>query len=166
MLNSAADWDYRNQCTDSMTPSQTRKGVDSLDRQQDNRTDPTRSHVSSVISLKLIALKTKISRKWFNVETEMLNKANHGWSVMNFRSQQPRWRFIRRRTMLRNRHARRRQLSNTHWERDWTTRIRAALYPPQLRAHGVRPATPAATAVCEVKIGVMRFKEVTVQVFF
>lgn len=75
MLNSAADWDYRNQCTDSMTPSQTRKGVDSLDRQQDNRTDPTRSHVSSVISLKLIALKTKITRKWFNVETEMLNKA-------------------------------------------------------------------------------------------
>lgn len=46
-IETAADWDYRNQCTDSMTPSQTRKGVDSLDRQQDNRTDPTRSHVTA-----------------------------------------------------------------------------------------------------------------------
>lgn len=33
-----AGWDYRNHCSDSMTPSLMKKGADTLDRRQDNPT--------------------------------------------------------------------------------------------------------------------------------
>ncbi|XP_037950420.1 FERM, ARHGEF and pleckstrin domain-containing protein 1 isoform X2 [Teleopsis dalmanni] len=42
-----ADWDYRNQCKDSMTPSLTKKAADTLDRRQDNPTDHMRSQVTA-----------------------------------------------------------------------------------------------------------------------
>uniref|UniRef100_A0A1A9ZZX3 Uncharacterized protein n=1 Tax=Glossina pallidipes TaxID=7398 RepID=A0A1A9ZZX3_GLOPL len=42
-----AGWDYRNQCTDSMTPSLTKKAADTLDRRQDNPTDHMRSQVTA-----------------------------------------------------------------------------------------------------------------------
>ena len=45
LQNFAADWDYRNQCTDSMTPSLTKRAADTSDRRQDNPTDHMRSQV-------------------------------------------------------------------------------------------------------------------------
>ncbi|XP_005178686.1 FERM, ARHGEF and pleckstrin domain-containing protein 1 isoform X5 [Musca domestica] len=42
-----AAWDYRNQCTDSMTPSLTKRAADTLDRRQDNPTDRKHSQVTA-----------------------------------------------------------------------------------------------------------------------
>ncbi|XP_065364796.1 FERM, ARHGEF and pleckstrin domain-containing protein 2 isoform X1 [Calliphora vicina] len=42
-----AAWDYRNQCSDSMTPSLTKRGADTLDRQQGNPTDRKHSQVTA-----------------------------------------------------------------------------------------------------------------------
>ncbi|XP_017847403.1 FERM, ARHGEF and pleckstrin domain-containing protein 2 isoform X1 [Drosophila busckii] len=42
-----AAWDYRNQCSDSMTPSLTKKAAVTLDRRRDNPTDPMRSQVTA-----------------------------------------------------------------------------------------------------------------------
>ncbi|XP_030078798.1 FERM, ARHGEF and pleckstrin domain-containing protein 1 isoform X2 [Drosophila hydei] len=42
-----AAWDYRNQCSDSMTPSLTKKAADTLDRRRDNPTDHMRSQVTA-----------------------------------------------------------------------------------------------------------------------
>lgn len=44
-LTYTAAWDYRNQCTDSMTPSLTKRAADTLDRRQDNPTDRKHSQV-------------------------------------------------------------------------------------------------------------------------
>ncbi|XP_059219695.1 FERM, ARHGEF and pleckstrin domain-containing protein 1 isoform X2 [Stomoxys calcitrans] len=42
-----AAWDYRNQCTDSTTPSQTKRAADTLDRRPDNHTDRKHSQVTA-----------------------------------------------------------------------------------------------------------------------
>ncbi|EDW34361.1 GL21623 [Drosophila persimilis] len=42
-----ATWDYRNQCSDSMTPSLTKKAADTLDRRRDNPIDHMRSQVTA-----------------------------------------------------------------------------------------------------------------------
>ncbi|XP_033167435.1 FERM, ARHGEF and pleckstrin domain-containing protein 2 isoform X1 [Drosophila mauritiana] len=42
-----AAWDYRNQCSDSMTPSLTKKAADTLDRRRDNPIDHMRSQVTA-----------------------------------------------------------------------------------------------------------------------
>lgn len=51
VLHALAAWDYRNQCSDSMTPSLTKKAADSLDRRRDNPTDHMRSQVSTALRL-------------------------------------------------------------------------------------------------------------------
>lgn len=56
VLHGIAAWDYRNQCSDSMTPSLTKKVADTLDRRRDNPTDHMRSQVSVVMHTIIIIL--------------------------------------------------------------------------------------------------------------
>lgn len=84
------------------------------------------------------------------------------------RSQQPRWRSIRRRTMQRTRqpprrkrHARRRN-GNTTRQRLWTKWIRTARFHHRVRSRGLRPATAAATTNSALPIRLVRIQAITI----
>lgn len=123
-----AEWDYRNQNRSSMTPSQTKRQVNTPSRQHDSHTEPTRSQVSIFFLQRFIH---------FYLEN-MINTLK-----MFYRSQQPRWRFIRRRL--------------PQQQRNTWTRVTLHLQQP----HGIHASKPP-TTICEKPIRLMDVPKVSI----